>query len=396
MNEEKPGPSDADRSAADKDWAKLAESLVGDQAGHGVLESGAPPSDSAPSGAAPTAPAPGGGSPPVSILAMFALVLSLVAIAIVGMLWWQYRQFYVSLDQTDTATAQSLERVRAEQRGLRDTLEKANAEIEDLRQKDGTLGERVDAMPGRFAQIEQRLDAVQGGSFDARANLLRSEAEYYLSVANAELTLSGNWDNAISALELADGRLAELADPELAAVREAIAEELLTLRGLRLPDIEGIVFSLGRLASRVSALPLRADLPQNLVDDGEAVRDAEPGIARLWASIKSTLGSLFRVERRDDPVPQALSAAERLVTRRRLELELELARVAALRAEPAAFRSGLDESVHLLEAEFDTDSSEVDGALTLLKELRGFDIDPARPDISASLSLLRAHRNEER
>src|SRR5262249_54078356 len=151
------------------------------------------------------------------------------------------------------------------------------------------LVDRVDALPGRFVDLERRLDAVQGGSFDARGALLRSEAEYYLSVANTELNLSRDWENAVTALELADGRLAELANPELGPVREAIAGELIALRAVRLPDIEGLTFSLGRLAARAPALPMRADLPANYATADEAADDAEPGFERLWVAVQRTL-----------------------------------------------------------------------------------------------------------
>ena len=190
-----------------------------------------------------------------------ALLFAFIAIMVAGMLWWQYRQFYVSLDETDAAAAEALTRVRAEQRALQDGLQDANDDVDTLRQRNASLGERLDTLPGRFVALEERLDAVQGGSFDARGDLLRSEAEYYLTVANTELTLTGDFESAVTALELADSRLAEIANPELAPVREAIAGELLALRSLRLPDIEGIVFGLGRLAARADELPLRADLP---------------------------------------------------------------------------------------------------------------------------------------
>jgi uroporphyrin-3 C-methyltransferase len=322
-----------------------------------------------------------------------ALLLALVATMVAGMLWWQYRQFYVSLDETDAAAAAALTRVRAEQRALQDRLAEVGDDIAALTQSSATLGDRLDALPGRFAALEERLDAVQGGSFDARGELLRAEAEYYLVVANSELTLTRDFESAVTALELADGRLAELGNPELAPVREAIAGELLALRSLRLPDVEGIVFSLGRLAGRADDLPLRADLPPSLGADADPALDAEPGLGRLWLAIKGALLDIVRIERRDDPVPQALSAAERALARRQLEIELELARIAALRADAQAFMSGLEAAIALLRRDFDTATVDVEGALALLGELRSFEIDPQRPDISRSLNLLREQRS---
>jgi uncharacterized protein HemX len=308
-------------ASQDADWAQLAASL------------GASAQKPASRTASPR-PAEARGS----LAAPLALLLALIAIGVAGMLWWQYRSFYVSLDQTDTATGQALERVRAEQRSLQDAVDDVNEDVETLRQLNSSVNDRVDALPSRFVDLERRLDAVQGGSFDARDTLLRSEAEYYLTIANTELTLARNWDNAITALELADGRLAELANPELSPVREAIAEEVLALRSVRLPDIEGLLFSLGRLASRAEALPVRADLPANYPSAAAATDEAEPGLERLWLAIERTLLGLVHIERRDEPVATA----------------------------------------------------EVDGARALLREMRMLEIDPKRPDISGSLNRLRA------
>jgi uncharacterized protein HemX len=376
-------PAAAPRTpAADQEWASLAASLGGDTSGRR-----APPK--------PAADALRGVQRAV-LSSTVALLFAFVAIMVAGMLWWQYRQFYVSLDETDTAAAEALARVRAEQRALQDSLADARADVATLRQLNTSLGERIDALPGRFVALEERLDAVQGGSFDARGTLLRSEAEYYLTVANTELTLTNDYESAVTALELADSRLAEVANPELGPVREAIAGELLALRSLRLPDIEGIVFGLGRLAARADELPLRADLPVTLASGIDDEADAEPGLGRLWLAIKGTFLDLVRVERRDEPVSQVLSAVERALSRRQLEVELELARIAALRADQQAFLSGLETALEILRRDFDGSAADVEGALALVGELRSFDVDPQMPDISGSLTLLRTQRNETR
>ncbi|HET8698390.1 MAG TPA: uroporphyrinogen-III C-methyltransferase [Gammaproteobacteria bacterium] len=390
MTESETPPVPPDQAApprtadADADWTALAASLA-------AQKQERPP----PAGAEPPAAPPRGVQRAV-FTSSLALVLGVIAIAVAGMLWWQYRQFYVSLDQTDNATAASLERVRAEQRALQDALAAAKDDLATVRQQGASIADRVDALPGRFGDLERRLDAVQGGSFDARANLLRSEAEYYLTVANTELSLAGDWDNAITALELADGRLAELGDPRLAPVREAIAGELLAVRGVRLPDVEGLVFSLGRLAARADELPLKADLPTSFKDRAEPPDDAEPGFERMWLALKRTLLGIVRVERRDTPVEHALSAAERLLGRRQLEVELTVAQTAVLRGEPQVFKTAVGTAIDLLQRDFDAQSSAVDGGLALLKEMRDMDIAPRRPDLSGSLNLLRSIQAGER
>jgi uncharacterized protein HemX len=383
MNEQQPSTGstpDPQPSSVDAEWAALAATLAG-------------PKAERPGSAAPSPPAPA--DPPRGLqravfTSSFALLLALIATMVAGFLWWQYRQFYVSLDQTDATAAVALERVRADLRALQDTVEDLNEDLATSRQLTAGLTERVDQLPGRFVDLERRLDAVQGGSFDARSDWMKSEAEYYLAVANTELALAGHWDNAMTALELADARLAELGDPALGQVRELIAGEQLALRSVRLPDIEGLVFSLGRLASRVDELPLRADLPTNFAAQADPLDEAEPGLGRLWLGLKGALLGLIRVERAEQPVAQALSAAERLLSRRQLALELELARVAALRAQPEAFQVSLRAAVDLLERDFAADSAEIEGALALLNGMLGLSITPEPPDISQSLNLLRS------
>ncbi|HEY8520271.1 MAG TPA: uroporphyrinogen-III C-methyltransferase [Gammaproteobacteria bacterium] len=335
------------------------------------------------------APPPAGGRPRLPPVAIFTLAVALVAVMIAGFLWWQYRQFYVALASADDETAAALERVRAELRAFDDRLQDLEGGIATERAARGDLEQRLAALPTRFADLERRIAAAQGASFEARASWLRAEAEYYLTVANTELALAGRWENAIRALALADERLAELADPELNAVRAAIADELLSLRAVRLPDIDGLVFSLGRLAARVDELPLEADSPAAYDLAPEAPAEAEPGLGRLWASVKQALLGLVRVERRDQPVGPELTAAERLLTRRELALELALARLAALDGRAEAFESALRRALDLLEGRFDTTAAEVEGAMELLQGMLRIDIDPERPAIGRSLTLLR-------
>jgi uncharacterized protein HemX len=337
----------------------------------------------------PDSAAPARISSGVSALSLIAAALAFVAIAGTGFLWWQYRQFYVALADTDGKTATDLQQIRASQRsaedefaGFADTL---SAYARQLRDVDA----RLDDVPGRLAEMQQRIDAAQGGSFDVRATWLQAEAQYYLSLANAELVLARNWDTASAALELADDRLREIADPSLAGIRELIADELLALASVRLVDVEGLSYGLARLGERVATLPLRSGSTHALGED-TADAEEEPGLGRLWSSVKRAFGGIIRVERRDEPVVSALTADEQRLLRRQLGVELQIARLALLRAEAETFKASLLAARALLQADFATQDQAVVGALNLIDELLSVDIAPAVPDISRSLSALRA------
>lgn len=330
----------------------------------------------------------------VAPLAVLALTAALLAVAGTGSLWWQYRQFYVSLADADAATADALERVRATQRLSADRIDELGSALRSSDQALRELDERLDAVPGQLADMQRRIDAVQGGTFDARTSWLMAEAEYYLALANSELVLAANWETARAALRLADDRLREIADPSLGSIRDLVADEIIALNGVRLVDTEGLAFSLGRLAARADALPLRAGAPEGFATrrSGDAT---EPGLERLWRRVKEAFSSIVRIERRGDDVAMALSAEEARLVRRQLALELDLARLALVRREQESYRASLTAARARLEAEFDVLSTDVENAVALIDELLMLEIAPAFPDISRSLFALRARSGVE-
>jgi uncharacterized protein HemX len=336
------------------------------------------------------APARPSSSAFLSLVATFALVLALLATSIAGFLWWQYREFYVALDTADEYTAARLDTVRSDIGRVDERLDAVNALLETNRERTTELGRSVDVLPGQLTVLEERIAAAQGGSLEARTAWLHAEAEYHLSIANSELVLAGRWDSAITALERADRALAELGNPAFRSVRESIAGELSALRSVTLPDIEGLAFALGRLEQEAAGLPLRFGSPASASAEPAPAADVEPGFGRLWQSVQEALAGIIRIEQRDEPVAHVLSVEEGRLVQKQLELELKLARMAALSGEGQAFQASLATAIDLLRREFDASASNVEGARVLLEQMRSLEIAPPKPDISRSLTLLRA------
>ncbi|HEY5568837.1 MAG TPA: uroporphyrinogen-III C-methyltransferase [Gammaproteobacteria bacterium] len=325
----------------------------------------------------------------LATLTMFALLLAVLATTVVGFLWWQYREFYVALDAADDETARLIDTLRASNERIDERIDALSTALEANRTRMAAIADSAGALPARVAALEQRVAETQGGAFEAREDWLRAEAEYHLALASSELALAGRWENAIAALEHADATLGQLGNPALGPVREAIADELIELRAVTLPDVEGLAFSLARLAERVGTFPLRnAGVPASSAR--ESFEDVEPGLGRLWLGIKRALAGIIRVERSEQPVDPLLSAEERRLVRKQVEVELMLARIAALEGQSQTFQASLEAAVELLRREFDATTPELEGAIALLEQMRTLEVAPAKPDLSGSLNRLRA------
>jgi uroporphyrin-3 C-methyltransferase len=325
----------------------------------------------------------------LATLTMFALLLAVLATTVVGFLWWQYREFYVALDAADDETARLIDTLRASNERIDERIDALSTALEANRTRMAAIADSAGALPARVAALEQRVAETQGGAFEAREDWLRAEAEYHLALASSELALAGRWENAIAALERADATLGQLGNPALGPVREAIADELIELRAVVLPDVEGLAFSLARLAERVDTFPLRnAGVPASSAR--ESFEDVEPGLGRLWLGIKRALAGIIRVERSEQPVDPLLSAEERRLVRKQVEVELMLARISALEGQSQTFQASLEAAIELLRREFDATTPELEGAIALLEQMRTLEVAPAKPDLSGSLNRLRA------
>jgi len=319
-----------------------------------------------------------------------AIVIAVIACLIAGSLWWQYLESYAVLRNDDAYLIASLEEARASLRRLDEEMQVVRSERNADEAEVDALSRDVEVLPAELRALGRRVEALQGGQLGVRDNWLREQAEYYLVLANSELGLGGGISNATAALELADDVLRSMGDPGLADVRAAVASELQNLRAVEIPDLEGHAANLGSLIGRVAQLPMRAASPQNFAAPEEPLEDVEPGLGRLWARTRGAVTNIVRIERQEEPVGRVLTDAERRIVRRQLALELQIARTAVLERRQEAFRASLVAADGILNRDFDLAAQSVIETRRLLAQMMRVEIAPELPDISDSLTLLRA------
>ena len=348
--------------------------------------------------AAPPPATPRRGTSPVSWLALF---LALVTLAAVGYMIVEDRRTRA----IEEASSDSIDRLAGRLDESQESLAGLDESLEDLAATGETLESRIaglqkdvedraeilDSLPGRMSNLENSVAALQGASAGARDTWLLAEAEYYMQIANAQLQLGNNPQLAMLALEMADERVVQMANPALTDVRRALADELAALEAMEKPDLQGATLTLASLARVVDSLPLRSE--GGAADAVEGRADEETGaVARAWAAVKEAFSGLVKVTPPDEDKRAMLTPDAAQLLRSNLALQLQAARLALLRGEQAVFEQSLDDADALLGQYFDADSAQVSSARETIAEIRDSMVAVTAPDISESLRLIRQFR----
>ncbi|MDH3849189.1 MAG: uroporphyrinogen-III C-methyltransferase [Gammaproteobacteria bacterium] len=336
-----------------------------------------------------------------SPVAWLALFLALLTLAAVGYMIVEDRRTRA----VEAAGSQSLERLASRVDESRESLSGLDNSLDELASSDEALESRIaglqgeverraeilESMPGRMSNLENSVAALQGASAGARDTWLLAEAEYYMQIANAQLQLGNNPKLAMLALEMADERVVQMANPALTDVRRSLADELAALEAMEKPDLQGATLTLASLARVVETLPLRAT-GSTTGETGGASAEELGAAGRAWASVKDAMSGLVKVTPPDEETRALLTPDASRLIRNNLALQLQAGRLALLRGEQAIFEQSLEDADALLVRYFDSGSAQVASVRDTITEILDTMVTVTAPDISESLRLIRQFR----
>lgn len=255
------------------------------------------------------------------------------------------------------------------------------------------LNDRIEATR---AELGNAVQHIQRQLNKSRGDLMVADAEYLLSIANQKLHLVGDVKSVLAAMEAADQRLHDSGDPAVFKVREALAEEIDTLKKMNAPDVVGISSKLLTLEKKVKNIPLflpHADAAKSHAEKPETNGPADTGDEGNQNdpvdSALEELKGLVTVRRTDRPIEAVLTPAEAEGIRQILLLKLEATRAALLRGDETLYKDSLASASEWLGEHFEAEAPETKELRGELSTLQGQSIAVPFPDISKSLSLLR-------
>lgn len=291
---------------------------------------------------------------------------------------------------------------RSQVAALQQQLGKRLAEADELGKENRTiaketqaaqrdLGVKLGLLESQVAESQSQqaaLEALYQELARHRDDWALAEVEQLLIMAGQQLQLTGNLNAALAALQLADGRLQKLDQPQFIPLRKAMARDMEKLKTAPSVDVVGISARLDGLANQIEQLPL-------LVDIRPATPTTAPpqASASLWQRLAGDVWrevtDVVRIRKLQNPEAPLLSPGQSFFLRENLRLRLLSARVALLSRDQPGYRSDLRAAQGWLARYFDPKAAATISAKQTMTALEEATIAVEAPNIGGSLVVLR-------
>ena len=245
----------------------------------------------------------------------------------------------------------------------------------------------------RQASLETSLEAVYARIGNTSREWVIAEADFLLQIANHRLQLERDVTTSMQALALADKRINSLSDPALNEVRNVIAQELMALQTLPVPDQAAVSNQLAALQDQVDQLPLAArtqpthtKVADFKADDAMEVESWQV----LPVAILDVLKGMVSVNYNDKPLEPLLSPEQVRNLHENLKLKLEQARIVSLRGDAELYAANLDLAINWTNKHFNGEEVSTKKFIEALNHLKTKQIVLKTPDITRSLNILRS------
>lgn len=326
-----------------------------------------------------------------------AIVLALVG----GGVWYgqQQQKEYVDLERQLQANIQASNRAV-------DQVQHVQTQLRELQQSYQLLQRELADSQERTQDLHQAFQTLTdaGGQ-----QALLNDVEHLVNLAQQQLLIGGNVNNAIVSMETAQARLARANRPTLASLQQTVNGDLQRLRAISVVDVSslsGLLDTLQRELNRAVLLAPDAAIDAEAVTEVAVAEVAEPVFAdntpwwerttqqglywveKGWDALTYDLGELVSVRRIDDASALLLSPEQADRLRDNLRLRITTARLALMTGQAAVWQSEMGAVQTVLQQRFDVQNGAGADALQLTRSLLDTPIVTKLPTLDNSLQAL--------
>ncbi len=268
-------------------------------------------------------------------------------------------------------------------------------QIQNVQERHGSLEEQQKSLLDNVNALNEGLSTLKStvkaeAEKDDISAWVLAEVEYLLHIANSRLNLEHDVQTALTALNAAAKQLSELNLPDLTEIQQLITREIEALSAVPQLNIAEMAQALAAIGNSIVQLPLAKPIEATLVSGKSADGDRQQWEVladEVWAALKP----LVTVRNSQDPAMAPLTPEKHAYLTQNLQLKIESARLALLRADNTSYHENLKLANEWITQFYDLENTEGSSMLTALDELQQATIDAELPDISASLSALQKY-----
>ena len=312
---------------------------------------------------------------------LFVCLLALVGGTLAGA-WWGWEQW----QSIQTAWEEDRAAWQEERTELSSRVDNLESGLQDQNSDLGALASDLESTRDDLISLATQVD--EQASLQA-SDVQRLEVEYLLRTARHISILTGDAQQALVLLQQADRLLADFNNLAYLPVREAVAQDIQSLRDVPSPDIDGLYFELQALADRSANWQwwpeggLLSSAPRE--DGGVELPEATTWYEQLGRELRD----LVTVRYRDDAVQQRLTPGEFNQMQAQFRLLTRQAQVALLQRNQTLYNASLEQAMEWL----DSGAGQIPQAQVIrnqLARLNNIQIETELPDIDQGLNRLQA------
>lgn len=296
---------------------------------------------------------------PVSKTALLALLVALLAVAGLGggYVWHQQQQQLLVNQLTESFNAQQTQALSQTESQLAALINQQSAQSQINNEQ--LVQTAIIPLQQEMLELQALTNTLQQNQ---PSDWLLQEAEYLIRIAARSMWLEKNGQSAINLLLDADARIKELGNPAFLPVRQAISQDIETLKLLPELATDDVVLKLMALNKQVDSLPIAmAYLPTSLEDEpelelSEDIADWRENLRKTW---QETLSKFITVKRRTSNVEALLTPTQQQNLRQNIRLKLQLAQWAASQQNSVIFDAAIADAQSWLGEYFDQEDVRV-------------------------------------
>lgn len=301
-----------------------------------------------------------------------------------------------------------------------------NALPSDIRDQLQRQSSQIIALRDQLEASERRLQQLQTDRLQISRNqtslFVLNDVSRLVGMAQNELAIAGNLQNAVRSLETARDAIARANAPVLSGLQAAIASDIVTLKSSPVASVDALFGQVNALSQKLDTLPMIAPdqvgaspmtrgLQEKAVTEGAAAEpesalpadaawydrawnEVRQWPAAAWSGLRSDLGGIVRVEKLSDPNQVLLTVDQAMQLRNNLKQNLHFAQQALLNGQQGIWTASLETVVKGLKSSFNQDSSETQQALAQAQDLLKQTVRPTMPELAQSVRAVQETRKQ--